>query len=159
VATTEHTINDAIASLLRETRNAWRTTDVVSSENTAMLTGSNKRPDILVLEPTVSPVVIETEVQPATTVESDALARLGEHLRTNGRQILSSVAIQLPLILKQRSGDSLRRQLQATTDLRIAVYAGTSAEKHLRWPRSGWLSGSIADLSLIAQSAWRVAHS
>jgi hypothetical protein len=66
--TTEHTINDALAELLRGTRRAWRDSDIVSSENTGQLKGSNARPDILVVEPNVSPVVIETEVTPATTL-------------------------------------------------------------------------------------------
>jgi hypothetical protein len=64
VATTEPTINDALAAVLRETRRAWHFSDVVRSENTGMLKGSSKRPDILVLEANVSPVVIETEVAP-----------------------------------------------------------------------------------------------
>src|SRR5438270_12671494 len=62
MATTEHTINDALAELLRGTRRVWRDTDIVSSENTGQLKGSTARPDILVVEPNVSPVVIETEV-------------------------------------------------------------------------------------------------
>lgn len=107
--TTEHTINDAIAALLRETRRAWRTTDIVSSENTGMLVGSNKRPDILILEASVSPVVIETEVLPAVTVETEAIARLGETVRTNGRLILSAIAVRLPVRLKKRSGTALQK--------------------------------------------------
>ena len=68
MATTEHTINDALAAVLRETRRAWSSASgVVSSENTGMLKGSSKRPDILVLEANVSPVVIETEVLAAVT--------------------------------------------------------------------------------------------
>ena len=49
MATTEHTINDALAQVLETTRRAWRSTDIVRSENTGMLRGSNKRPDIKVL--------------------------------------------------------------------------------------------------------------
>lgn len=60
MATTEHTVNDAIAEALRKTRHGWGAKDVVRSENTGTLAGSNKRPDILMTEPGVSPVVIET---------------------------------------------------------------------------------------------------
>ena len=63
MATTEHTINDALAEALRKTRHAWRNSNVIRSENTGMLKDSNARPDILVLETNVSPIVIETEVQ------------------------------------------------------------------------------------------------
>src|SRR5713226_3648928 len=68
--------------VLRETRHAWRASDVIRSENTGMLSGSTKRPDVLVLEANVSPVVIEAEIVPALTVESDAISRLGEHVST-----------------------------------------------------------------------------
>ena len=78
MATTEHTINDALAGVLRGTRRAWQQSNVVRSENTGMLKGSSERPDILVTESTVSPVVIETEVLPAATVESEAISRLWE---------------------------------------------------------------------------------
>jgi len=67
--TTEHTINDALAGVLRETRRAWRDSNVVSSENTGMLKGIHAQPDILVMEANVSPVTIETEVLPAAAVE------------------------------------------------------------------------------------------
>src|SRR5258708_40103526 len=119
MAATEDTINDAIAALLRETRHIWRTSDVVSSENTGMLVGSNKKPDILVLEPSVSPVTIETEVLPAATVESEAIARLGETARPNGRLILSSIAVRLPKRLRKRSGTSLQQELASASDLEM----------------------------------------
>ncbi len=152
MATTEHTINDALAGLLRETRQAWRTSEVVSSENTGMLVGSNKRPDILVLEPSVSPVAIETEVVPAASVEVETIARLGETVRANGRLILSSIAVRLPERLKKRAGALLRKEL-AAADLEMALYAGGSPENYSRWPQSGWLSGGVADLSILAQAA------
>lgn len=153
MGTTEHTINDALAGLLKETRPAWRTGNVVSSENTGMLVGSNKRPDILVLEPSVSPVAIETEVVPATTVESDAISRLGELARINGRSILSSIAARLPERLKIRSGALLQKELVTASDLEMALYTGGSPDNYSRWPQSGWLSGGIADLSILTQSA------
>src|SRR3989304_142451 len=104
MATTEHKINDAIAKLLRETRRAWRDSEIVRSENTGMLKGSNARPDILVLEPNVSPVVIETEVLPAISVEAEARDRLGQQIRNTGRQVLSSVAVRLPDRLRTKQG-------------------------------------------------------
>jgi hypothetical protein len=118
-----------------------------------MLVGSNKRPDIMVLEPGVSPVVIETEVLPATTVESDAISRLGELARINGRAILSSIAVRLPEGLKKRSGTSLQQELDAASDFDMALYTGDRPEDYSRWPKSGWLNGGITDLSTLTQSA------
>ncbi|MGO8792406.1 MAG: hypothetical protein ACLQVL_34175 [Terriglobia bacterium] len=118
-----------------------------------MLMGSNKRPDIMVLEPGVSPVVIETEVVPATTVESEAISRLGELARINGRPILSSIAVRLPERLKKRSGTSLQQELGAAGDFDMALYTSDKPENHSRWPQSGWLNGDINDLSTLTQSA------
>ena len=116
--TTEPTINDALAEVLRETRHTWQQSDVVRSENTRMLRGSNERPDILVTEPTVSPVVIETEVLPAATVESEAIARLGKQIRATGKTILSSIAVCLPERLTTKQGSSLRSELEDAIDHR-----------------------------------------
>jgi len=153
MATTEHTINDALAALLRETRRAWSNSEIVSSENTNMLRGNVRRPDILVVEPNVSPVVLETEVLPATTVEAEAVSRLGEHLRANGRTLLSSIAVRLPVELRTKTGTALRDSLNSTNNLEMALYTGTDPTSYSRWPQSGWISGSVSDLSILAQSA------
>jgi predicted RNA methylase len=153
VATTEHTINDAIAELLRGTRRAWRDSDIVSSENTGQLKGTSGRPDILVVEPNVSPVVIETEVLPAITVEAEALDRLGAKMKATGRMILSSIAVRLPLRLRDKSGKALQKDLLGSADLEMVLYTGSNASKAVRFPLTGWMVGSIADLSILTQAA------
>ncbi len=153
MALTEHTINDALATVLRETRRAWSTSEVVTSENTGMLHGSNRRPDILVLEANVSPVAIETEVLPATTVEADAVSRLGERVSTTGRTILSTIAVRLPIRLRHKTVATLRTELMVAKDLEVALYTGSTPASNTRWPRSGWILADIPDLSALAQSA------
>lgn len=118
-----------------------------------MLKGSAARPDILVTEPTVSPVVVETEILPATTVETEAVSRLGQHLRSTGLKILSSIAVRLPEVLREKSGVSLESELASTSGLDLALYTGSSPSAASRWPRSGWIVGSVADLSILIQSA------
>ena len=153
MAIMEHTINDAVAEVLRETRRSWRDTKIVSSENTGMLKGSNKRPDILVLEPNVSPVVVETEVLPAVTVELEAISRLGKQIAKTGRTILSAVAVRLPYRLRDKFGKDLTADLRSASDIEMALYTGSSQDNATRWPKSGWISGTIADLSILTQSA------
>ena len=153
MATTEHTINDALAGVLRETRRAWSESEIVRSENTGMLKGSAGRPDILVLERNVSPVSIETEVLPALTVEPEARSRLGQQVRTTGRTILSSIAVRLPERLRTKSGKGLRNELATATDLELALFTGSDPSAASRWPISGWVVGSVADLSILTQSA------
>src|SRR3546814_19918223 len=104
LGTTVPTINDAVAEALIDTRHGWNDVGVVRSEHTGTLTGNNKRPDILILEAGVSPVVIENEVLPALSVEKEAPSRLGETLNQNGQRVLSSVAIRTPTRLRTLSG-------------------------------------------------------
>ena len=119
--TTEHTINDALAEVLRKTRHAWRYSDIVRSENTGMLRESAGRPDILVIETSASPVAIEVEVLPANSVESDAISRLGQHVTTTGQAILSSIAIRLSVRLRSMNWELLRNAIASAGDLEMAV--------------------------------------
>lgn len=153
MATTEHSINDALAELLRSSRRRWHDGKVVTSEDTAQLKDSGGRPDILVVEPNVSPVVIETEVVPAITVEAEAVSRLGIQLRTTGHKILSSIAVRLPDRLRKNHGKALQSELAASDDLEMALYTGSSEGDAVRWPGSGWMVGGVADLSILTQSA------
>ncbi|RUM95414.1 hypothetical protein EET67_23300 [Pseudaminobacter arsenicus] len=153
MATTEHTINDALALVLRHSRRAWRDAGVIRSENTGMLRGAAHRPDILVLEPYVSPVVIETEVVPAATVEPEARSRLGSHVALSGRAILSSIALRVPKRFRLLDGADLARELLTATDYEMAVYTGSSPDSASRWPRNRWITGNIADLSILTQAA------
>jgi len=153
MATTEHTINDALAEVLTETRSLWRFKGVVRSENIDVLKSSGKRPDILITEPNVSPVILETEILPAISVESDARQRLGEHLTPSGRRILSSLAVRLPVRLRDFSGQLLKNEILNASDFEMALYTGESPESYTRWPRNGWVRGNATDLSILIQSA------
>ncbi len=154
MATTEHSINDALAELLSQSRHAWRGDGVVVSESTGQFAESSMlQPDIVVKELWVPPVVIETEIMPSQTVEKDAVARLGKRTSMLGEKICSVVAVRLPVRLRDTSRRQLKRQLRKANDLQFALYSGESAEKYHRYPERGWLDGGINDLSLLVQSA------
>ena len=153
MATTETTINDALAMVLMGTRSIWRSQDVVRSENTNVLRAAGLKPDIIVLEPNVSPVVIETEVVPAYTVERDALARLGQQVATTGRPLLSSLAVRMPQRLRDLFGSALQKEIADAPDFDVALFTGRSPEQATRWPTIGWLRSTALDISLLAQSA------
>jgi hypothetical protein len=143
MATTEQTINDALAAALIETRSLWRSKGVVKSENVDVLKGSGKKPDILITEPNVSPVIVETEILPANSAELDAKQRLGEHLSPSVRRILSSIAVRLPVRLKDVSGQSLKNEILSAADFDMALYTGETPESFVRWPQSGWMTSLI----------------
>jgi hypothetical protein len=118
-----------------------------------MLKDGNGRPDILVLEHDVSPVAIETEVLPAVTVEPEARGRLGASIKSNGRRILSSIAVRLPKRLRSFNNGALRSEILAATDLDMALFTGGSPYSAARWPQHQWMTGSVSDLSFLTQAA------
>lgn len=146
----EHTMNDALAEVLSNTRSLWRGKGVVASENLGAIKGTSERPDVVVAEQYVSPVVIEAEVAPATA-EADAIARLGQELSASGRRILSSLAVRYPARLRRSS--NIRADISAATDIDMAVYTGENPQEYVRWPTSGWLRGNVTDLSILVQGA------
>ena len=151
--TTEHTINDTLASILRTTRHTWRETEAVKSEQSGMLKDSSAQPDIIVIESNISPVTIEVEVLPAVSVEEEATSRLGEAMRVTGRKILSSIAVRLPTRIRIKQGRLLKDELQNASDIEMALYTGTEPSSYSRWPHSGWIVGTITDLSILTQAA------
>jgi hypothetical protein len=153
VPTTEPSINNALAAVLREQRRAWRHPQTLRSENTRVFREAGLQPDILITEPGTSPVVVETEVMPAISVEGDARSRLGQVLRKNGKPILSSVAVRLPVTLRRHEGVILEDTLRdSPTKLEWACFTGKSPTDVVRWPKAGWISGTVADLCLVCQS-------
>ena len=73
----ESTLNAKLAESLRSKHPNW----TVGAEQTGVFVEKQKKPDIVVSRQEGLTVVIETEVEPATTVESDASARLGQEVR------------------------------------------------------------------------------
>ncbi len=154
MATIEETINYEIAELLKKTRYAWRGDKVIFSETTQLFADSSgQRPDMLIVEPYTAPVVIETEVMPAQMVEDEALSRLGKPLRDSDGTVLSAIALRLPPRFREGQGETLRRTILAARDMEFAQFSGRSTENYTRQPDSGWLNGSLHELSLLAQSA------
>lgn len=153
MATTEHSINDALADRLRHLRSVWADTGVISSENTGTLVGGTGRPDILISEPNVSPVAIETEVLPAATVEGDAISRLGATLTRSGSTIFASIAVRMDAKLRAVAGSALTNAVRQNRAYEYCLFTKATAGTLTRWPNKGWLVGGVEDLALLAQVA------
>ena len=149
MATSEPEINIALAETLDALRANWR----VSGERLGRLQGSRGQPDILVTATASAPVVIETEVAPAATVEDDARDRLGAAL-TDGSLIFAAIAVRVPLRFRDLEGEALRNALRQTdAGLEYALLAGASRDQHDRFPDAGWLVGGATDLARLAYQA------
>ena len=158
---TEQTINDELGRLLRESHPRWR--DSIDTEKTRMLMeGAGQRPDVIVRHPGGQPVIIETELFPARSVEKDAKGRLGRSFTRDGNKVEQSISLCVPAEI------ALANQSQLSDELRKAKYkfcVHFEQGKHfdsLRWPETGWVEGGLDDLVAFiehtALSESRIAH-
>ena len=149
MATSEREINIALAEVLDGLRSNWK----VGGEQLGRLQGSHRQPDVIVVAEGSSPVIVETEVLPAVTVEDDARARLGAKL-TDGAEVSSVIAVRVPLRFRDLSGEDLRAALRnADAGIEYALLSGLSPADYERFPDAGWLTGSAADLARLAYNA------
>ena len=88
-------------------------------------------------------MVIEAEFLPAATVEAEAKSRLGLDEETSGRTIEAAIALRYPDAVGD--ADDLRAALK---DARLSYCVLTEEREGVtRFPESGWLDGSPADLA------------
>ena len=147
---TETQANGELARVLRRRNPDWNAktvhaeqTQVIYQSTPGSGTGAGMRPDILIDSPYRQPVIVETEFDPAPSVEKDATARLGTTLKSGGAGIEGVLAVILPKSL--RTGD-----LEAIENapLRYATYSLDSGGIGTRWPTGQeWLEGGVDDLA------------
>ncbi len=137
---TEPSANNALGGILRGTLPGSR----VLSEYTQVIAGvRGRRPDILITAPGRSPVVVEAEYEPASTVEAEAKALLGLEVVEGRRPIEAVIALRYP---EEVGAAADLPAALAVARLSYCVYTG---DKHKpdRFPESGWLEGSVSDLA------------
>ena len=124
----------------------------VGFESTRVIAGhSGKYPDLLITAPGRSPVVIEAEYLPAAAVEAEAQERLGLLLNAGGR-IEAAIALRYPAALAE-SADLPTEIAHARLSycvFTVTQYSNDHRREILsaaRFPQSGWLDGSVADLA------------
>ena len=135
--------------MLDTLRSNWK----VSGEQLRQLQGSHRQPDIIVSAEGSAPVIIETEVLPAVTVEDDARARLGAKLN-DGAEVSSVIAVRITLRFRDLAGEQLRAALRdSSAGIEYALLTGLSPSDYERFPEAGWLTGGAADLARLAYNA------
>ena len=140
--TSEPAINAVLGEVLRRKHPLWR--NRIHTERTGVMQQAALRPDIVVEHPGGLPVIVETEIEPAANVETDALARIGKPLQVAPGAAEQVVAVRLPRDLASTGGELESRILAA--DYRYCVHS-QAEDGTIRWPSSGWLAGSVSDLA------------
>ena len=140
--TSEVALNAQFAEVLRGKHPLWRRH--LHVEQTGVFSDQPRlRPDILVQPPNAQPVVVETEYAPAATVEQDAVTRLGLTPLNSSDPIEQTIAVRIPLSLRQDQ-EGLATRI-AAADFDYCVLSGDPAAP-TRMPATGWLTGGIDDI-------------
>lgn len=140
--TSEVAFNSHLAEALRGKHPLWR--NHLGVEQTGVFPDAPRlRPDILVQPPDAQPVVVETEYEPAVTVENDAIARLGMTPVASFDPIEQAIAVRIPNSLRRGQGHLAERI--AVADFGYCVFSGDPSSPD-RWPTTGWLTGGIDDI-------------
>ena len=120
-------------------------TCAVKTENTRVIVDNpGLRPDILITGAVRAPVAVEAEFMPAATAEQEAKDRLGLEVVDGRRRIEAAIALRYP------DGFEFTDDMSegvAGARLEYAVFY----EDETRFPESGWLQGTPADLADIAR--------
>ena len=123
---------------------------LVTAEATDVLVGTPaKSPDIVVGYPGESSVIVETEFEPARTVENDAQGRLGVTIKATGDRVEQVVAVRLPHGLRSQADSQEIAKGQFSYCLFSALPGSRSGSSPRveRFPRKGWIRGGIDDLT------------
>ena len=127
--------------------------DAALAQNSRTIVGHpGQQPDLLVIAPGRSAVVVEAEYLPAANVEEEAKGRLGFEVTMHPLPIEAAIALRYP------NGVSDAVDLRAAVkDARLSYcvftverYSETPerrVKKTARFPEAGWLEGGLSDLA------------
>ena len=147
--TSEVAFNSVFAEVLRGKHPLWR--DHLRVEQSGVFPDSPRlRPDLLVQGPDTQPVAIETEYDPASSVEEDAKARLGRTPVGSAEPIEQAIAVRIPASLRRGQADMAARI--SAVDFGYCVFSGDPAAPE-RWPSAGWLAGDVDDIARSVEHA------
>ena len=147
---TEIVINAELANALGRRHPRWTEGSVITVEATGVLLGDPAaKPDIVIAHPGGAPVIVETEVSPARTVEVEARSRLGRFLEATDEAIENTVAVRMPDRLRDSGRSLVDSIVEAEFDYCLFSLLGEELEVDnvVRFPTAGWLTGGIDALA------------
>ena len=141
----EDTITTLFVEILMPMSATWR----IYEQTTNPLVENQRKPDVIIRTIERYPMAVEVKIDykrgPNETGEKQAREHyLDKTLRTTGETIASAIAIRLPQRFRTMPRDEIRENLEASYDF---AYTLLSVDDPHRFPKKGWLHGSIADIA------------
>ena len=148
--TVETAFNFELANQLRTRHPRWQEAGAVAAEQTGILAGQlQKQPDIVIRHHGAAPVIVETEFEPARSVEPESRDRLGAII--DGKPVEGVLAVRVPRDLAQVDQGRLGEAISAVQFGYCLVSSWDTAP--VRWPDHGWLAGDIDQLAGAIEAA------
>ena len=141
----EDTVTTLFVEILMPMSATWR----IYEQTTRPLLENQRKPDVIIRTVERYPVAVEVKIDykrgPNETGEKQASEYyLGKTLRATGETIASAIAIRLPYRFRTMPREEIRENLEASNDF---AYALLNIDEPHRFPKKGWLYGSIADIA------------
>ena len=146
-STMEPSFNEALGTALRRCVVKWsESPEHVLVEQTGTIADApGKHPDILIADPNAWPVAIETSFD-GRDADGDAGARLGLETTAGGNRIRTAIAVRIPQDCRRWPMSQIERELEGGLELAYAVHQQGRRTTSRRWPETGFVEGSVADL-------------
>ena len=143
----ERSANIALADLLGGMMHGC---DIRPESSQTIAGHSGLQPDILITAADRAPVAIEAEYMPASEVEDDARKRLGLQAVNAAREIEAVIALRYPEGVE--FAENLKAEIAAARlSYCVLTAVDDAAQEYDRFPESGWLQGSVADVADLAR--------
>ena len=141
----EDTITTLFVEILMPMSATWN----IYEQTTKPLVENQRKPDVIIRTVERYPIAVEVKIDdkrgPNETGEKQARELyLGKTLRTTGETITSAIAIRLPYRFRNMPRNEIHENLESTKDF---AYALLNIDELHRFPETGWLYGSIADIA------------
>ena len=156
----ERIVNAELARLLRERCGLDAQAEVIVD---------GRQPDILIVRSDNTPVIVETELMPARSVNDDALAKLG--LPVNGQPTGVTFAVRLPAELRDVEQRHLGERVAIATlnwqewfadstsgAIGSGSYEGLAEQVRRAEPKSDPIAGAVLELETGASAAGALIH-
>ena len=164
----ENAFNYALGEVMQNLRAGWKNR-VKTEMNDSIVydDGRSGRADNLIYPDDMQPVVIEAAFGNTPNIDGDAIARLGAKESGNNHDIMTAVAVKIPLEARTISNGTagMREWLEGGAKLEYAVYSAVPAAQgetrakpyDIRYPDgdpdSGWIYGTARDLADLIELA------
>ena len=140
---------DTITTLFVEILMPMSATWSIHEQTTKPLVENQKKPDAIIRTVDRYPMAVEVKIDykrgPNETGEKQAREQyLGKTLAMTQEQLTSAIAIRLPHRFRTMQRDEIRENLEASKDF---AYVLLNLDEPNRFPKKGWLHGSIADIA------------